>query len=64
MRIEADGSSMKLTLAGRRLLRTNSDHDECIEMRVYKLKTGGVIERMGKRRRRRRRRRRGGGMTI
>lgn len=27
---------MKLTLAGRRLLRTNSDHDECVDMRVYR----------------------------
>jgi hypothetical protein len=40
MGIEADGSSMKLTPAGRRLLRTNSDHDECVEMCVYRLKTG------------------------
>jgi hypothetical protein len=38
---------MKLTLAGRRLLRTNSDHDECVDMRVYrwfgeKRKKGGA----------------------
>lgn len=46
---------MKLTLAGRRLLRTNSDHDECVDMRVYRLKTGGEKERKGKRERERER---------